>query len=369
MNADMAPRVSVIVLAWNSTPHIDDCLRSILAQTYAHFEVLVIDSASGDGTADHVKARYPQVELLPLSTNEGYRRGNAVGMERCDGKYVVVVNDDVEVEPTWLAEMIAVMEGDPSVGLATPMILQANDPGTVNAAGNDLHFSGLYWARGKGKPRSCFEVDEDIPAVSGCCFVIRRDLLTALDGFSSDFDRLDVGWHASFEDVDLGWRALMAGYRIRYVAKSVLYHKYKQPAMFAARFAAHEWGRYLFVLRNLGLPTLLALVPFLCLLELGAWGFAMSKGRPYLKAKARVTSWLVLHGREILTMRRRVQAVRRVSDAAILPRLASAPQFGRQLGTSWIAHVATLAIRWTSRVYLAGLVAVSKIARRPEGLR
>ena len=110
-----------------------------------------------------------------------------------------------------------VMAEDDEIGMVTPMILLAEHKELVNSAGNTLHFSGIYGPRGKGDPKQQHETRQILAAVSGCCFMIRRDLMQRLGGFSTDFDQLDVGWHASFEDVDLGWRAQLSGYRIEYV--------------------------------------------------------------------------------------------------------------------------------------------------------
>ena len=91
--------------------------------------------------------------------------------------------------------------------MVTPLILLAEHKELVNSAGNTLHFSGIYGPRGKGEPKQRHEARRTLAAASGCCFMIRRDLMHRLGCFSADFDQLDVGWHASFEDVDLSWRA------------------------------------------------------------------------------------------------------------------------------------------------------------------
>lgn len=354
----LEPPVTVIVLTWNSRRHIDGCLTTMLKQTYPNYQILVVDSCSSDGTPEYIRTNYPEVEVVELSRNMGYRRGNAYGMQCAKGEYIVVCNDDVEVERMWLAEMVKVMEEDDCIGIVTPMILLAEHKELVNSAGNTLHFSGMYGPRGKGEPKQRHEVRQNLAAASGCCFMIRRDLMHRLGGFSTDFDQLDTGWHASFEDVDLSWRAQLMGCRIEYVPASIMYHKYKQPDLFPSRFGSYEWGRYLTICRNYSLSALLMLVPFLVVLELMAWAYAISKGRPHVIAKARVMWWLIRHPRDIWTMRQRVQATRTKSDLEIVSHMSSTLSLNHQLGGGKIAKAVDSAFGLVSRFYYRALLAV-----------
>lgn len=355
------PLVTVIVLTWNSRPDIDGCLTTMLKQTYTNYQILVIDSCSSDGTPDYIRANYSDVEVVSLPRNLGYRLGNSYGMQRAAGKYIVVCNDDVEVERNWLAEMVRVTEADDCIGLAAPMILLAEQKELMNSAGNTLHFSGAYGPRGKGEPKQLHNKRQALAAVSGCCFMIRNDLVQQLGGFSTDFDQLDVGWHASFEDVDLGWRAQLMGHRIEYVPTSIMYHKYKQPGLFPARFGAYEWGRYLTICRNYSLLTLVMLGPFLMILELMAWAYAISKGRPHIIAKARVMWWMLRHPRAIWTMRQPIQAARTVSDLEIVSRMSSTLSLYHQLGKGKIARTVDSVFGLSSRFYYRVLLAFLRL--------
>jgi GT2 family glycosyltransferase len=315
------PFVTIIVLCWNSLADIADCLNSINNQTYTNFKIVIIDNCSTDGTVKYIQENYPHIKVIKLSKNYGYRRGNSIGMKSVKGDFLVICNDDIRVQMNWLDEMVRAMHDD--VGLVTPLILFDQDPEIVNAAGNTLHYSGMCGPRGKNDLREMHEAPITVSAVSGCCFMVRRELLHSLGYFSTDFDRLDVGWHASFEEVDLGWRAMLRGYRIQYAPKSVMYHKYKQPEMFHSRFGAYEWGRYLIILRNYSIFSLLMLFPLLVFQEICAWGYALSKGKAHFSAKLNVMKWLVTHPQGILTMRESIQKTRLVSDYDVVRQLDS----------------------------------------------
>lgn len=349
------PLVTIIVLTWNSKEDIDDCLLSMLKQSYSNYKIMVLDSCSSDGTVEHIRINYPVVDIVALETNEGYRRGNVIGMKRAEGEFIVICNDDVEVDHNWLSAMVDEMcKSD--VGIVTPLILMHHDRDVVNVAGNILHYSGIYGPRGKGELRQAHVFEKVVAAVSGCCFMIRRDLMLQLSYFSSDFDQFDPGWHASFEDVDLGWRALMAGYKIKYVPESVMYHKYKQPDMFAARFGAYEWGRYLSVVRNYHWLTLLTLTPVSVTLEIMAWIYACVKGAAYLKAKTAVMKWLITHPRDILKMRQAIQQIRVVHDYDIVKHMDSKLSIGRSPG-----NIMNSLIQFISTIYYYILLFVLKL--------
>lgn len=293
----------------------------MLSQSYPNFRILVVDSASTDATVDYIRTHFPAVQLLALKENLGYRRGNQVGMMAATGDYIVVCNDDVEVDGRWLSEMVKTMEGDKSLGMVTPKILLYDDRKKINVVGNVLHFSGMYGSRGIGESITKFCVPEEIAAVSGCCFMIRREALSGLNGFSDDFDRLDTHWHASFEDADLSWRAQLLGWKIGYVPDSILYHKYRRKPTTPEMFSSYEWGRLLMVLRNYSLRSLILISPVLILLDMLSWGYSILKGRKWVQAKWNVLYWLLTHSPELHSMRSRIQRSRVVADTVIVKRM------------------------------------------------
>lgn len=319
----MTPSVLVVIVTRNSMPHLDVCLTSLQAQTHGNSRVLLVDSASTDNTLDYAAAHFPSVQLLASGQNVGYRKGNRLGMANSHEDYVVVCNDDVELDPKCLASMVDVMERHPDYGLVTPKILLFDDRSKVNVAGNVMHYSGLYGARGFGDEASQHDEPREIGAVSGCCFMIRRAALDEIGGFSEDFDQYDCGWHASFEDVDLSWRAQLAGYRVAYVPAAILYHKYARKGTTPQMFGAYEWGRYLVLLRNYSTATLILLLPVILLLECLTVITATVRGRDWVGAKVGVMRWLWTNRRQLFTMRRRVQRMRRVGDDEVMARMSA----------------------------------------------
>jgi len=315
-------KVSVLILAYNGRNDLAVCLASIVSQTYSNYEIIVVDSGSTDGTATFVEREYPQVKLLASAENLGYRRGNRLGFKAATGEYILVLNADTEVAPDCLAHLVAVGGEDRKVGLVAPKILMFEDRQVINEVGNTLHYSGMCGSRGIGEPASNYVQPETLAAVSGAGFLVRRDLLERLGGFSEVFDLFDTGYHSCGEEYDLAWRAQMAGYYIRFAPQALIYHKYCSKPMTGAKFCTFEFGRWMVVLLNYERRTLLLLLPFLIVLDMMVWVYVLASGRDWISAKWKVASWITRNVPVLRTLRRRVQSQRAVRDGAVLKNLS-----------------------------------------------
>lgn len=310
---DRPALVSVVIVAYNARQHLARCLDSLSRQTYPRMEILVVDNASSDGGTVGLTTRFPQVSLIQAGANLGYAAGNNLGFAHAKGDYIAVLNPDTETAPGWLAALVAALEADPSAGLATSKILLFDRRDRINTCGNDLHYTGLAFCRGLGQPAAHFSQPEIVPAVSGAAFLARRALIEQIDGFSERF-------FTYLEDTDLSWRAALAGFHCVFVPESQVYHHYSVRVGPAKMFYL-ERNRYLMLLQNCRIPTVLLLLPALLLAECITWGYALLRGPRHIGAKFRAYWWVFGHRHEIADTRRRVQQTRRLPDRAILRRM------------------------------------------------
>jgi GT2 family glycosyltransferase len=119
--------LSIVIVSWNAKKFVDECLQSL--RTYSRrpdVEVFVVDNASTDGTPELVQASYPEVALVRNQDNEGFARGNNIGIARSSGRYVALINSDVRVLPKCIDRMIEYMESHPKVGMLGPRMLGAS---------------------------------------------------------------------------------------------------------------------------------------------------------------------------------------------------------------------------------------------------
>jgi len=304
------PRASVIVVNYNGGAALERCLDSLVRDSAADTEIILVDNNSTDGSAARAAERFPQIRLVASSENLGFGGGNNLGAHYAAGEYLAFLNPDTVVEPGWLEALVQALEEDLQAGMATARILLREQPNTINTCGNDVHLSGLTLCRGMGKPLKAYDTPAKVGAVSGAAFVIRRKLFERLGGF-------DASFFLYMEDTDLSLRARLAGWHILYVPEAVVYHDYW--LRFGLRKTYYqERNRYLILLKSLRWPTLVVLLPALLLAEVVTWGFVLLHDRANWENKLRAYHWVVTHWPEVMRRRKETQALREVSDRELL---------------------------------------------------
>jgi len=320
-------------VTYNSERHIPDLVQSLKAQTLRDFELIHIDSASSDESPDLLKRSFPMARVICAKENLGYRKGNQKGIDLALGKYILVLNDDVELHPFLLERLVIVAERDERIALVAPAILLHGSGMILNAAGSDLAPNGFYAARAKRHPLDAFQKQAEVAAASGCCFLVRRSFIHSHGGFDSVFDSLATEWHASAEDLDLSWKAWTSGRRVVYEPRAILWHKYQQKPITPGRFASLISGRLAFVLMNYSRSTLLRFSPLLLMTELGLLAYSMMRGPSYLHAWLQSWRWAWRNRRRLAELRAKRASIRRANDASLFrhmkPALILAPEMRR----------------------------------------
>jgi GT2 family glycosyltransferase len=215
------PLFSVIVLNWNGRHLLEECLESVLSQTFRDFETIVVDNGSEDGSIDLLQGKWKgDIKLVILASNIGFAGGNNAGMREAKGKYVILLNNDTAVDPGWLSALRRAISRHPEAGMFTPKILNYYRRDEIDNTGHLIYPDGL--ARGHNrleKNDGRFDKEREALYPSGCAGVYRKEML---DGIGL----LDEMFFAYGEDVDLGLRARWAGWDCFYVPDAVVYHKY-----------------------------------------------------------------------------------------------------------------------------------------------
>ncbi|MFH1532762.1 MAG: glycosyltransferase family 2 protein [Pseudomonadota bacterium] len=218
-NNETSPRVAVVVITHNGRHHLDECLTALRAQTQGGFRTLLIDNASTDGAAEHVRARFPWVEVLRNDENLGFAGGYNAAIAGLDADYVALLNDDTRPEPGWLAELVQALSRDPNLFAVGSRILLHDDPSRLNAAGGRITLVGAGIDIGLGQPDGAeYQRPGPVGTLCGAAMLVRRSVFEDLGGFDPDY-------FAYCEDVDLCWRAWLRGYTVEYVPTSVVLHK------------------------------------------------------------------------------------------------------------------------------------------------
>src|SRR5260370_19194292 len=116
--------ISVVIVGWNAKHYLELCLESLAAAPpRRRLEILVVDNASADGSAEMIEARFPHVKLIRSAENLGFAKGNNVAIRQCQGRYIALVNPDVIVFPGCLDSLSDYLDQNPKVGKVGPRIL------------------------------------------------------------------------------------------------------------------------------------------------------------------------------------------------------------------------------------------------------
>jgi GT2 family glycosyltransferase len=277
----------------------------------------VVDNASSDGSdsiAEAAAERHESVRLLRSPTNRGYAGAVNLALAEARGDYVAVLNMDVVVTPGWLDPLVSFLESTPDAGAVCPLIVLESDPGRINAAGQNVHVTGLGFNRWLEQPRARAGAQPfRVSGLHGAAFLMRREDLESIGGW----DESGFLYH---EDVALSWLLAVTGKEIHCVPASAVSHDYHL-TMFPHKLFLLERNRWSMLLSNTHGLTRLALSPLLALSELMMWGYCLLRGPSFLRAKLDSYRWISGNRERIRERRRFVDALRRRSDWGVLRRL------------------------------------------------
>ena len=204
------------------------CLAS-LPQAEPQVEVIVVDAASADGSADMVRAEFPAVRLIAEAENLGYTRGNNLGLRAANGRYLLILNPDTQVVGEGLAQMVAYMEAHPQVGVLGPQLIHPD--GAIQSTRRRFPtlitaFFESTWLQPRA-PRSvldryyALDLPDDAVAevdwVMGAALLARREAYAQVGGF-------DEGFFMYSEEVDWCRRMKMAGWQVVYFPLARVIH-------------------------------------------------------------------------------------------------------------------------------------------------
>jgi GT2 family glycosyltransferase len=218
------PLVSIVVLNWNGKRFIDAFMSSFLNQTYPaeKLELVFTDNGSTDDSVSYFQNRYNaegRYKVILNGRNYGYSGGNNFGMEHTSGDYILLCNNDLELDPHAVDELVRAAEIH-NADATTVKLMYRDRPGVINNAGSRLDTESdwpIYDVGINEVDVGQFDDDQEISAFCGACVLLRRDFLQTVGLFDQHF-------FLYFEDGDLSWRGRKAGKRYWLAPKAVAFH-------------------------------------------------------------------------------------------------------------------------------------------------
>lgn len=209
---------SVIIPNWNGLRFLPTCLNALRHQTYRAFEIIVVDDCSTDGSRTLIKNDFPQVHVLALEKNRGFAHAVNAGIRVARGDVIVLLNNDTEADPNWLAEIARALDANPNAGMIVCKLRLFDKRDHLHSAGDFYRIDGTPGNRGVWEPdRGQYDDARGIFGGCGGAVAYRKTMLDEIGAFD---ERLG----SYCEDVDLNWRARLAGYPVAYAPNAIVYH-------------------------------------------------------------------------------------------------------------------------------------------------
>jgi GT2 family glycosyltransferase len=320
-------RIAVVYVLWSQehTLWLPDALKGMADQTYPKeaWEIVMIYNSFRPGETSAIdairekfleyKEKLPHYTILDQPKNWGFSGGYNIGMRYAiehDFQYVFLHNGDGEMGPQCLEKMVSAFEKDKNIGVLQPLILLDPEKHLINTSGNCYHYLGLGYSNQYKEPKSKLSdlSIHDVGYASGAAVMMRTELL-------EKFGLWDEDYFLYHEDTDYSLRLRIHGYRIVLAPEAEFFHKYQWKMQ---NYYWIERNRFAVLLLFYTKRTLLLLIPILLTLELGMLFFAIKNG--YFVSRLRIyTYWLNPKNLRLwLSKRKRLQAIRKISDAELL---------------------------------------------------
>lgn len=216
---------AVVVLSYNGKDLHQLFFPLLLSESAGKYDVVLVDNACTDDTADFVAQNFPEVQIVRLSVNKGFANGYYEGLRQIRAKYYVLLSADFEVTQGWFQPLHVLMQKNSDIAACQPKIKYYRDKKMFEYAGAGGGFIdkwGYLFCRG----RIFFTLEEDhgqydnsieVFWAGGGCMFVRAEVYHDMGG-------LDADLYAHMEEVDLCWRMKNAGHRIAYCGSSTVYH-------------------------------------------------------------------------------------------------------------------------------------------------
>jgi GT2 family glycosyltransferase len=301
------PLVTVAVPTYNGRTLLEVCLSSLARQRFRDFEVVIVDDGSSDDTLSWLSKHWPDVEVVALASNRGVTAAMNVCARSGRGELLGLFNNDVELAPGCLGQLVAALRDHPEAGWAGAKLIDFHQRTRIDGAGDIFTWEGAAGRLGHGERDQCqYDTPRAVLGVCGGAALYRRSVLERVGPFDEDF-------FALYEDVDWDLRAQLAGFSCRYVPTAIVYH------MGSATIGAgltdftryHTWRNTLWIVaKDLPAGALLRHAPRLLRGQLINLALAARDGKLDLWWRAMRDALRGFPG--VLRKRRAVQAKRRI---------------------------------------------------------
>lgn len=294
------PAVTLIILNYNGLKDTKKCIKSVLSSHYPRLTIIVVDNGSKRNEALLLQKAFQRedIQFIRNKKNYGFTDGNNRILANVKTKYVVLLNNDVEVTPNWLKPLIVEMEKNKKIAVAQPKILWAKKKryfDYAGACGGYIDMFGYPFTRGRifntiERDNGQYDEMTDIFWASGAAMVVRSSIFKKIGYFDTRFFNY-------MEEIDLCFRINKAGYRIVCIPKTHVYHKGAATSSkneLRKRFWEHR-NNLLMITKNFAIIRLLFILPARFFLDYASFAYYLFNRRPDYAAAVLLSHLSYLH--------------------------------------------------------------------------
>lgn len=213
--ANMSVTTTVIIPNYNGLNFLDACIKSLRAQTYQNFVILVVDNGSVDGSVRWLEEQ--GINSIFLEENTGFSGAVNIGIRASHTPYVILLNNDTKVDEYYVTEMVRAIEQSERIFSVSSRMIQMSNPNLLDDAGDMYSLLGWAYQRGVGRSIQYYRKASKVFSACAGAAIYRRAIFDEIGYF-------DEMHFAYLEDLDVGYRAKIAGYDNIYTPAAVVYH-------------------------------------------------------------------------------------------------------------------------------------------------
>jgi len=268
------PRATVAIFNFHGQGQLERCLSDLASQEFMNWGLALIDNSPDDGLIQTLKQTEHlnswlakgKAKIITNEHNLGFARAANQAISVAQGEFILLLNQDVFMEPGYIAALVAVMDADPEIASVTGKLLRPHSPGKpdiIDSTGHRFYDDRIVVNRGKNEEdNGQYEVEGEVFGVSAAAAMYRLSALREIafvEESASDGEIFDEDFFAYLEDIDIDFRLRRAGYKAWYTPSAVAHHALAGSGgrrSFAIRFRAHT-NRYKIILKHDSFPLLM----------------------------------------------------------------------------------------------------------------
>ena len=299
----MSEAVSIIILNYNGRQYLNDCLSSVLKQSYNNFEIILFDNNSADDSIGFIKSNFSDSRLKVISSekNLGFAGGNNEALKHCANDIIVLLNNDTVVEPDWLEDLAAAVKDGGTV--ASSFVITEGIPEKYYKTNGSVSYL-MY------NIMNIFPDIEDEFYPNGCSLIFRKSEI----GIPFDNDYFFYG-----EDVYLGLKARFRGMKIKFVKSSIVHHKGTGSVTANSfRTFCQERNRFLNLYLFFSFGFILRMLPYITFNHTLKTLLSVFSGKHSTTGILKAYLWFYFHIPAILKKRKELAPIKQINEKEII---------------------------------------------------